>query len=151
MLTTAGLYGVVIGTAVGWNSPVTQLMIKDNAAADDESDRVPWKVAGCYCLGTTVGGLVQCLFNKKLSYRMSAIVYDLAVLFGWTALFFELNLVGTGRFVQGIGTGGLGLLIPTYLSHIADFDIRGEQNNNNKYCIFDLVHVNDWPVYLQSI
>lgn len=132
MLTTAGLYGVVIGTAMGWNSPVTQLMIKGDASADEHSNQVTWRVAGCYCLGTTVGGLLQGLFNKVLCYKMSAIVYDLNVLIGWAILFqlnsnpFGSHAIWIGRFIQGIGTGGLGLLIPTYLSHITDFDIRGK-------------------------
>lgn len=128
MIITAGVGGVVIGTAVGWNSPITHLLTKDNAVYEE----IAWKVTGYYCLGTMVGGLVQGLLAKQIGYRWSAVVYDSVVLAGWLILL-GVNSADdwprtmmVGRFVQGFGTGALGLLVPTYISHVADFDLRGK-------------------------
>jgi len=134
---TAGLSGVVIGTAIGWNSPVTQLLTKSCHMVDTSGsgggDLDVWKIAGYYCLGTVIGGLVQGLLAKSIGYRWSTMAFDSATLIGWLVLL-EIDdfpnwqhTIMVGRFVQGFGTGGLSLLTPTYISHITDFGIRGNR------------------------
>lgn len=120
---------MVIGTAVGWNSPATELLsAKDDAAADGDPV-VVWKTAGYYCLGTAAGGLIQRPLTKCVGHRWSAVAYDAVALIGWLALLGADSgwpwSVALGRLVQGFGTGGLGLLIPTYISHITNVDVRG--------------------------
>jgi len=141
---TAGLGGVVIGTAVGWNSPADQLMTKDKAAEDGDRDPVYWALAGSYCLGTTVGGLVHRPLADSIGFRRSAAVYDAAVFAGWLVLQLQQPAIDSGpvvgppraicagRLIQGLGAGGLGLSTPTYISHIADPDVRGECGARNE-------------------
>lgn len=129
---TVGVGGIVIGTAVGWNSPVTQLRIQTNADwADDVRGQVVLETAVCYCLGTVLGCLAQGWLVCSLGFRYSVVLYDSLVFVGWLIVLqvdsapFGAEAIWIGRLVQGMGTGGLGLLIPTYISHITDFDIRG--------------------------
>ncbi|XP_015368087.1 PREDICTED: sugar transporter ERD6-like 5 [Diuraphis noxia] len=73
-----------------------------------------------------VGGLILGPVTRNIGYRRSVVGCDAVVLIGWL-LMSQVNLapVWAIRFAHGIGTGGLGLLIPTYIAHITDFRIRG--------------------------
>lgn len=137
---TAGLSGVVIGTTIGWNSPVTCLMMKHETC---DPQIISLYMAGYFCLGTTLGGVVQGRLVAAVGYKLSAVVFDSAVLAGWLFLTqvecfpgrcrdedcypdaTSSQDVWIGRLVQGFGTGGLGLLTPTYISHITHFGVRG--------------------------
>lgn len=128
---------MVIGTAVGWNSPVTQLMIKGNGDCKDNGVEArhlvaSWNTAGCYCLGATVGSLVQGILADTIGCRQAMVVCDLIVLVGWLILLQVDNTpvgsqaIWAGRLFQGFGSGGLSLLTPVYITQITDFDIRGK-------------------------
>ncbi|VVC26756.1 Sugar transporter, conserved site,Major facilitator superfamily domain,Major facilitator, sugar [Cinara cedri] len=139
---TASLSGVVVGTTFGWNSPVAWLTMRQNELSDPHTIVV--YMAGCFLLGTVLGGMLQGRLTSFIGYRWSAFVYDSVVLVGWLILTQVHCLSGgpreddscypvigsswvvlTGRLVHGFGTGGLGLLTPTYICHITDFVIRG--------------------------
>lgn len=128
----AGLSGVVIGTAFAWNSAAARLTRTYGNSVRDyggETDDSGWYVdaVACYFLGTAVGGLILGPVTRNIGYRWSVVGCDTVVLIGWLLLS-QVNLapVWAIRLAHGIGTGGLGLLIPTYIVHIADFRIRGE-------------------------
>jgi len=131
----AGLSGVVIGTAFAWNSAAARLTRKFGNSDSGETSESGWYVdaVACYFLGTTVGGLILGPVTRKIGYRWSAVGCDAAVLVGWLLLS-QVNLVPVWvvRLAHGIGTGGLGLLIPTYMAHITDFRIRGEDFFRNR-------------------
>lgn len=126
----------MIGTAVGWNSPVTDLMNKGNGDCKDDNDNVrrlvAWNTAGCYCLGTMIGSFLQGTIANMVGYKLAIVVCDLIVLVGWLILLqVDKTPVGSqaiwvGRLVQGFGSGGLGILTPVYISQITDFNIRGK-------------------------
>lgn len=147
-LVVAGLSGVVIGSAVGWSSPAIQLMIKGNneynegfcgnggvtySTSDDGRNQITWNTLGCFCLGSAMGSLVQGALSNAIGCQLSIAAYDAVVLIGWSAMLLidacpaTSRAVWIGRLVQGFGTGGLGLSVATYITHIADFDIRGRQ------------------------
>lgn len=127
----AGLGGVVIGTAFAWNSAAARLTrtFGNDYAANRESDDSGWYVdtVACYLLGTTVGGLVLGPVTRYIGYRWSVVGCDMVVFIGWLLLS-QVNWapVWASRLAHGVGTGGLGLLIPTYIAHITDFRIRGK-------------------------
>lgn len=128
----AGLSGVVIGTAFAWNSAsarLTRTFGNNDYAVNQESDDSGWYVdaVACYFLGTTVGGLLLGPVTRNIGYRWSIVGCDIVVFVGWLLLS-QVNWapVWAIRLAHGIGTGGLGLLTPTYIAHIADFRIRGE-------------------------
>lgn len=127
-----GVGGIVIGTAIGWNSPVMQLRIQTNADwADDVRGQIALETAGCYCLGTVFGCLAQGQLVCSLGFRYSLVLYNLLVFVGWLIVLqvdsapFGAEAIWIGRLVQGMGIGGLSLLIPTYISHITDYNMRG--------------------------
>lgn len=127
----AGLGGVVIGTAFAWNSAAARLTrtFGNDYAANRESDDSGWYVdaVACYFLGTTVGGLILGPVTRYIGYRWSVVGCDVVVFIGWLWLS-QVNWapVWASRLAHGVGTGGLELLIPTYIAHITDFRIRGE-------------------------
>jgi len=128
----AGLSGVVIGTVFAWNSAaarLTRTFGNNDYALNSELDDSGWYLdpVACYFLGTTFGGLILGPVTRNIGYRWSVIGCDMVVFVGWLLLS-QVNLVPVWaiRLTHGLGTGGLGFLIPTYIAHIADFRIRGE-------------------------
>lgn len=128
----AGLSGVVIGTAFAWNSAaakLTRTFGNNDYAVNSELDDSGWYLdpVACYFLGTTVGGLILGPVTRNIGYRWSVVGCDVIVFVGWLLLS-QVNLapVWAIRLAHGVGTGGLAFLIPTYIAHITDFRIRGE-------------------------
>lgn len=124
---TVGLSGAVIGMSVGWISAAR----RSTASADGELDAARWQTVGAYCAGVPVGGLALGLASRFVGYRLSVVLCQFLAFFGWllltqaAPLVDEQLIVVLGRFVHGLAAGGLGLLAPTYIAHIANFDMRG--------------------------
>lgn len=128
----AGLSGVVIGTAFAWNSAAARLTRTSDSDVCDVHRKTAgsgWysDAAACYFLGTAVGALVLGPTARAFGYRWSVIACDAVVFVGWLSLSpLDWTPVWAARLVHGIGTGGLGLLTPAYITHVADFRVRGE-------------------------
>lgn len=123
---TVGLSGMVIGTTAGWNSASNRLM------ADGQPNEDQWQSMGVYCLGAAFGGLTHGHLARFFGYRLTVGLCDLFASIGWLMFAFIDSLeferqerLAIGRFVQGLAAGGLGILMPTYITHIANVELRG--------------------------
>jgi len=104
----------------------------DGVTSSAPYNHIAQDVLGYFFLGSAVGGLVQGALSNAIGCQLSIVAYDAIVLVGWSTMLLIDACPATswavwiGRFVQGFGASGLGLSVATYITHVADFDIRGK-------------------------
>lgn len=125
---TVGMSGVVVGSMIGWNAKATRLKVEANFKNPDQDG---WPMDGYFILGMVIGSLVYCQLARLIGYRLPVVLCDMSAFAGWLVVIWSNDLiydgpfVSSGRLLQGMGAGGLVLLVPIYITHITDFDMRG--------------------------
>lgn len=141
-----GLSGLVIGTTVGWNSVSHRMLATTTPEGELNDDR--WQSVGMYCLGAALGSLMHGQVARFLSYRLTVVLCDLFAVIGWL-LFCSIDTLdikkqqtlAVGHFVQGLAGGGLSLIVPTYISHIVNFELRGMCARALRLCVCVCVYL----------
>ncbi|XP_065354593.1 facilitated trehalose transporter Tret1-like [Calliphora vicina] len=115
------------GIAIGWSSP-TLLKLQSNDSPTNfvvSVDQVSW-IGSLFGLGSLAGdsfGLILNRIGRKWCLYLMALPYIMA----WILIFFSKSYIYlyVARFLHGITDGALYLVIPIFISEIADPSIRG--------------------------
>lgn len=117
---------VAVGTAMAWTSPVLpQLYQADSWLVIDESQG-SW-VGSLLALGAILGAVPSGPMADRIGRKRSLLLLAAPFLLSWTIIILgtKLWLIIVARFVVGIGVGAACVLIPTYVSEIAETSARG--------------------------
>lgn len=117
---------VVVGTALAWTSPVLPQLYQMDSWLPIDKEQGSW-VGSLLALGAMTSavpsGPLADKFGRKKSLQLLAVLF----LFSWIIIVFasKLWLIYLARFLVGIGVGAACVLVPTYISEIAEVSSRG--------------------------
>lgn len=117
---------VAVGTALAWTSPMLPQLYKEDSwlvISEDEGSWVGSVLAISAIAGAVPSGPMADKFGRKRSLLLSAIPF----LLSWAIIILakQLWLLIAARLIVGIGVGAACVLIPTYVSEIAETSARG--------------------------
>uniref|UniRef100_A0A182YRN8 Major facilitator superfamily (MFS) profile domain-containing protein n=1 Tax=Anopheles stephensi TaxID=30069 RepID=A0A182YRN8_ANOST len=125
----ANIISLSLGTAIGWLSPFLPLLI----SADSPLEQGPvtdiqatW-IASLLCIGAFGGtflfGWSAERFGRKVSLLATAV--PLVGFWGCVAFGTTVEVLYVARLLAGLGAAGVFLLVPMYITEIAEDRIRG--------------------------
>lgn len=117
---------VGVGTALAWTSPVLPELKKEDSWLKITEEEGSW-VGALLALGAMMGALPAGVFANSVGRKNALLFLALPFLASWIGLLFasEVWMLYVARFIVGLGVGGSCVLVPTYLSEIAEASIRG--------------------------
>lgn len=117
---------VGVGTALAWTSPVLPQLYEPNSWLVITTEQGSW-VSSLLALGAMVGAILSGPMADKLGRKKSLLLLTAPFLLSWAIIIFafELWLINVARFIVGIGVGAACVLVPTYISEIAETSTRG--------------------------
>lgn len=123
---SASIMAVGVGTALAWTSPVLPQLYEPNSWLVITTEQGSW-VSSLLALGAMVGAILSGPMADKLGRKKSLLLLTAPFLLSWAIIIFafELWLINVARFIVGIGVGAACVLVPTYISEIAETSTRG--------------------------
>lgn len=123
---SASLMAVGVGTALAWTSPVLPQLYKEDSWLYITQEEGSW-VGSLLALGAMVGALASGPMADKLGRKKSLLLLTAPFLLSWVIIIFspKLWLIYVARFIVGSGVGAACVLVPTYISEIAEISARG--------------------------
>jgi len=117
---------VGVGTALAWTSPVLSQLYKKDSWLHITEEEGSW-VGSLLALGAMLGALASGLMADKLGRKKSLLLLTGPFLLSWVIIMFssKLWLIYVARFIVGSGVGATCVLVPTYISEIAEISTRG--------------------------
>lgn len=121
------LGAISAGTALAWTAPVLpQLSVDEDDPLYMTVDRRTW-TSSLLAIGALVSALPSGFIADVIGRKYTAIVMDIPFIISWASIIFA-NAPGWlyfGRFMMGISVGSFCVIIPMYISEIAETSIRG--------------------------
>lgn len=113
--------GFMIGNALGWSSSAEPILIRKYGEGE-----LKW-IYGFLHVGAIVADIYICLTIDFLGRRSAMYLISLPFFFGWTILGTARSFAKfcLGRFILGFGTAVAFIYVPSYITEIADYKIRG--------------------------
>ena len=117
---------VGVGTALAWTSPVLPQLEEKDSWLSITPEEGSW-VGSLLALGAMLGALVSGPMADKLGRKKSLLFLAAPFLLSWVLIIFswKLWLIYVARFIVGSGVGAACVLVPTYISEIAEVSARG--------------------------
>lgn len=115
-----------VGTALAWTSPVLPHLYKKTSWLVISQEEGSW-VGSLLALGAMAAAVPSGPMADKLGRKKSLLLLAAPFLLSWVIIIFayKLWLIYIARFVVGIGVGAACVLVPTYISEIAEISTRG--------------------------
>ncbi|XP_043483425.1 facilitated trehalose transporter Tret1-like [Leptopilina heterotoma] len=124
---SASLIVMECGVSLAWTSPsLLHLKKKDSGIYITEITGA--LLVSIYFLGCLIGCCFNPIIMEKFGRKKSFLLYSIPVIIGWIVITAANNyyVLCTGRFIVGLGDGGLLEFISIYLGEITEKDIRGK-------------------------
>ncbi|XP_012234490.1 facilitated trehalose transporter Tret1 [Linepithema humile] len=123
---SACLMAVGVGTALAWTSPVLPQLYEVDSWLYITEEEGSW-VGSLLALGAMLGALVSGPMADKLGRKKSLLSLAVPFLLSWVIIIFssKLWLIYVARFIVGSGVGAACVIVPTYISEIAEISSRG--------------------------
>uniref|UniRef100_A0A1A9WQ55 Major facilitator superfamily (MFS) profile domain-containing protein n=1 Tax=Glossina brevipalpis TaxID=37001 RepID=A0A1A9WQ55_9MUSC len=135
------LGSVATGTALAWTSPVFLQLSKDpngnetlatnisssnNESLQLNTEQLTW-ISSLLAVGAFFGALPSGYMADAIGRRYTAIAMDIPFIIAWLAIIFakSAGMLYFGRFMMGISTGSFCIIVPMYISEIAEVSMRG--------------------------
>uniref|UniRef100_A0A182NGP0 Major facilitator superfamily (MFS) profile domain-containing protein n=1 Tax=Anopheles dirus TaxID=7168 RepID=A0A182NGP0_9DIPT len=125
----ANIISLSLGTAIGWLSPFLPLLI----SADSPLDHGPvtdvqatW-IASLLCIGAFGGTFLFGWSAEKFGRKASLLATAVPLIGFWGCVAFgtTVEVLYVARILAGLGAAGVFLLVPMYITEIAEDRIRG--------------------------
>ncbi|XP_032680221.1 facilitated trehalose transporter Tret1-like [Odontomachus brunneus] len=120
------IMAVGIGTAMAWTSPVLPKLYQADSWLIITPEQGSW-VGSLLALGAIAGALPSGPMADKLGRKKSLLLLSAPFLLSWAIIILasRLWLIMAARFLIGIGVGAACVLMPIYVSEIAETSARG--------------------------
>ncbi|XP_062551188.1 facilitated trehalose transporter Tret1-like [Armigeres subalbatus] len=117
------------GTAIGWLSPFLPLLVSANAPlhTGPVTDIQATWIASLLCVGAIFGTVLFGWSADKFGRKFSLCIAAIPLLGFWACVAFGgyVEILYLGRVLAGLGAAGVFLLVPLYVTEIAEDSIRG--------------------------
>ncbi|XP_029669723.1 facilitated trehalose transporter Tret1-like [Formica exsecta] len=123
---SASIMAIGVGTALAWTSPVLPQLYEPDSWLVITKEQGSW-VSSLLALGAMLGAILSGPMADKIGRKKSLLLLTAPFLLSWVIIIFasELWLINVARFIVGIGVGAACVLVPTYISEIAETSTRG--------------------------
>ncbi|KAL6258018.1 hypothetical protein P5V15_011613 [Pogonomyrmex californicus] len=123
---SACVMSVGVGTALAWTSPVLPQLYEENSWLVITKEQGSW-VSSLLALGAIAGAVPSGKMADILGRKKSLLLLAAPFLLSWAIIILasRLWLIYVARFVVGIAVGAACVVVPTYLSEIAETSTRG--------------------------
>jgi len=117
---------IAAGTALAWTSPVLPQLYVATSWLVISEEQGSW-VSSLLALGAMLSAVPSGPMADKLGRKKSLLLLTIPFLLSWTIIITasKLWLINVARFIVGIGVGASCVLVPTYISEIAEVSTRG--------------------------
>lgn len=115
------------GMTLSWTSPTTPYLAKNTSFLGGLDDiQVSW-VSSLMPLGAIVGALPAGMIADAIGRKIALTITTLPLLLSWLMLIFlrSLDSIYAARFMGGIGSGAVCVLVPLYIGEVGEPSIRG--------------------------
>ncbi|XP_012531503.1 facilitated trehalose transporter Tret1 [Monomorium pharaonis] len=123
---SACLMAVSVGTALAWTSPVLPQLYKETSWLVITKEQGSW-IGSLLALGAILGAVPSGPMSDKLGRKRTLLLLTVPFLLSWAIIIFtsKLWLIYVARFMVGVAVGAACVVVPTYISEIAETSIRG--------------------------
>ncbi|KAL0125276.1 hypothetical protein PUN28_004422 [Cardiocondyla obscurior] len=123
---SACLMAVGVGTALAWTSPVLPQLYEKNSWLVITEEQGSW-VSSLLALGAIAGAVPSGPMADKLGRKKTLLLLAAPFLLSWVIIILasQLWLIYVARFIVGAGVGAACVVVPTYISEIAETSTRG--------------------------
>ncbi|KAH0956781.1 hypothetical protein HN011_009731 [Eciton burchellii] len=123
---SASIMAIAAGTALAWTSPVLPQLYVATSWLVISEEQGSW-VSSLLALGAMLSAVPSGPMADKLGRKKSLLLLTIPFLLSWTIIITasKLWLINVARFIVGIGVGASCVLVPTYISEIAEVSTRG--------------------------
>ncbi|XP_066588424.1 uncharacterized protein [Prorops nasuta] len=123
---SACLLAVGVGTALAWTSPVLPRLKNQDSELLVTEDQGSW-VGSLLAIGAMVGAIPAGGTADKLGRKKAMLLLAVPFLLSWILIVAAYNVwfLYIARFIVGIGVGASCVIVPAYVSEIAEISSRG--------------------------
>lgn len=123
---SAGLMAIGAGTALAWTSPVLPELYKETSWLVITKEQGSW-ISSLLALGAIAGAVPSGPMADKLGRKRTLLLLTAPFLLSWVIIIFasRLWLIYLARFIIGAAVGAACVVVPTYISEIAETSTRG--------------------------
>lgn len=129
---SANIIGISWGSTIGWSSPAIAKMTNENDLTESPLDFIPsadqqsW-IGALLPLGGLVGPSIAASLTDYIGRKWSLMLNSLVFIASFAILLFTNDLLSiyVARFLQGMASGAVMVILPIYCGEIASPDCRG--------------------------
>uniref|UniRef100_A0A182P8A2 Major facilitator superfamily (MFS) profile domain-containing protein n=1 Tax=Anopheles epiroticus TaxID=199890 RepID=A0A182P8A2_9DIPT len=125
----ANIISLSLGTAIGWLSPFLPLLISSDSPLDagPVTDIQATWIASLLCIGAFGGTFLFGWSAEKFGRKTSLLATAVPLICFWGCVAFgtTVEVLYVARLLAGLGAAGVFLLVPMYITEIAEDRIRG--------------------------
>ena len=115
-----------VGTALAWTSPIFGKLKKEDSFLKLTLEEESW-IGSLLAIGSIFGALPAGKIADTIGRKKAILLLAAPFLISWTIVVFANTAIALyiARFIIGIGVGATCVLVPTYISEIAEASARG--------------------------
>lgn len=123
---SACLMAVGTGTALAWTSPVLPQLYEETSWLVITKEQGSW-VGSLLALGAIAGAIPSGPMADRLGRKKTLLLLAIPFLLSWAIIILgsKLWLIYLARFIIGAAVGAACVVVPTYISEIAETSTRG--------------------------
>lgn len=122
----ACLMALSVGTTLAWTSPVLPQLSKESSWLVITTEEGSW-IGSLLALGAILGAVPSGPMADKFGRKRTLLLLAAPFLLSWVIIIFasKLWLIYVARFIVGAAVGAACVVVPTYISEIAETSTRG--------------------------
>lgn len=123
---SACLMALSVGIALAWTSPVLPQLSKEGSWLVITTEEGSW-IGSLLALGAILGAVPAGPMADKFGRKRTLLLLAAPFLLSWVIIIFasKLWLIYVARFIIGVAVGAACVVVPTYISDIAETSTRG--------------------------
>ncbi|KAK4877066.1 hypothetical protein RN001_009572 [Aquatica leii] len=125
---TVSIAVLSVGTVVGWTGNIIDVLLAGQYNNIPISPKFLSWLISLSTLASMIFSIPSGIMCDTFGRKTTLLFLTIPVIVGWLLILFanSIDIILIGRFITGIGTGSLYVLVPLYASEIAETEIRGK-------------------------